>query len=170
MGGCSYDDLERVKKEEEGARGELPGPLFTISSDFIVDEIQIAQSAAVGVDAVVLTIGALGEETFLNLLKAAQSIGLDVIVNVSTRDEANKAIQAGGRILCVSGILNPEEKANVVTDLEIPEGAKVCTVAAILARDNEELEEVEEAWILRDLGFNAVWVCECLYKRGHDVN
>ena len=30
------------------------------------------------------------------------------------------------------------------------------------------LEEVEEAWVCRDKGFNAVWVSDCLFKIGND--
>jgi len=170
MGGCTYDDLKKTKEEQETARGDVPGPCFVISSDLIVDEIQLAQSAIAGADAVVLTLGVLGQEKLKSFINAAKSIGLDVIVNVSTRDEANQAIQAGGRIICVSGIESIEEKNEVVSDLEIPEGANICTIASILVRDNEELEEIQEAWILRDKGFNSVWVSDCLYKSGQGVN
>jgi len=30
------------------------------------------------------------------------------------------------------------------------------------------LQEVEEVWVLRDMGFNAVWVSDTLYKSGND--
>ena len=37
-----------------------------------------------------------------------------------------------------------------------------------LANDNKALEEVEEAWVLRDQGFTSVWVSDALYKSGND--
>lgn len=60
------------------------------------------------------------------------------------------------RMICVSGIDSVEEKEEIIKDLEMPKIVKICTIAAILARDNEKLEEIEEAWILRDKGFNSV--------------
>ena len=37
------------------------------------------------------------------------------------------------------------------------------------ARDDKEFQEIEEAWICRDKGFNCVWVNDVLYKGGNDA-
>ena len=41
-------------------------------------------------------------------------------------------------------------------------------VCAILRFPLQDLEEVEEAWMCRDRGFNAVWLSDALYKSGSD--
>jgi hypothetical protein len=41
-------------------------------------------------------------------------------------------------------------------------------VCLISSAPDALLTEVEEAWRLRDAGFNAAWVCDCLYKAGAD--
>lgn len=167
MGACDYDALEAIVKEQEGARGEMPEPCPVISSDIIVDEVQIARSAAAGAKAVLLSYGVVGEKTEF-FIKCAHAVGLESIVAVSNQEEAQKAINAGARMISVTGVDDVDEKVSVVTDLDIPEGAQVLKIANILANDNKALEEVEEAWVCRDKGFNSVWVSDCLYKSGND--
>lgn len=167
MGGCTYKDLSIVKKEQELARGDMPGPLLVISSDLIIDDIQLAQASVSGADAVLLNVGAIGDiGKCKELFTAAKSIGLDVILGVSDKEQANDAIQSvGGRILCIYGSGDDvDEKGSIIENLD----SNICTIGIIYARDNKELEEVEEAWMLRDKGFNSVWASDCLYKYGQD--
>lgn len=167
-GGCSYDDVVAMVEEQEEARGDVPGPLPVISSDLIVDEIQIAQAADAGAKAVTVTYGVVGEEKVKQFIKDAAALDLEVIVNVGSAEEAQGAVNAGASIISVTGVDGADGKFAVVESLSIPEGRSVCTVANILARENKALEEVEEAWMCRDLGFNCVWVSDALYKAGND--
>jgi len=170
MGGCDYDDVVAVKTEQETARGDVPGPCFVVSSDLIVDEVQLARSKDAGADAVLVDFGVVGgEERVKAFIDGCGVLEMECIVGVSTREQAEAAVALGARIVCVVGVSDVDEKAAVVEGLSSPEeGDAICTVAAIIARDDKSLEEVEEAWILRDKGFNAVWVSDCLYKSGND--
>jgi len=167
MGGCDYEDIVSIVKEQENARGEMPGPVPVICSDIIVDEVQIARSAAVGAQAVFLSYGVIGEQAEF-FVKCARAVGLESIVGVANKEEAQFAVDAGARMISVTGVDDVDDKVAAIADLNIPEGAQVLTIANILANDNKALEEVEEAWICRDKGFNAVWVSDCLYKSGND--
>ena len=167
-GGCTYDDIKMVVEEQEEARGDVPGPLPVISSDVIVDEIQIAQSAEAGAKAITVTYGVVGSEKVAQFINDASILGLEVIVNVGNADEAQGAVDAGASIISVCGVNGADDKYAVIENLVIPEGRQVCTIANILAKDNKALEEVEEAWICRDKGFNCVWVSDALYKSGND--
>lgn len=168
IGGCTYDDVLAFAQEQQTAKGDMPGPVPVISSDLIVDEVQIARSAAAGAEAVVVTYGVVGEEKVDLFLKCARAVGIEVIVAVSTKEEAQAAVDAGARIISVSGVDDVDERFAVIDGLNIPDSAAVCTIANILANDNKALEEVEEAWVCRDQGFNAVWVSDALYKSGND--
>lgn len=167
MGGCTYEDLSKIAEEQASAKGSMPEPVPVICSDLIVDEVQIAQSAAAGAHAVLLTYGVVGDKTGF-FIKCVRALGMESIVAVSNKEEAQSAIDAGARIISISGVDDIDEKIAAITDLDIPEGAAVCKIANILANDNKALEEVEEAWICRDQGFNSVWVSDCLYKSGND--
>mmetsp|Transcript_5800 Transcript_5800/g.14497 ORF Transcript_5800/g.14497 Transcript_5800/m.14497 type:complete len:384 (+) Transcript_5800:39-1190(+) len=167
-GGCSYDDVATMVEEQRDARGEVPGPLPVISSDLIVDEIQIAQAADAGAKAVTVTYGVVGAEKVAQFIKDAKALGLEAIVSVSSAEEAQGAVDAGASIVSVAGVDGADAKYGVIESLSVPEGRSVCTIANILAKDNKALEEVEEAWICRDRGFNCVWVSDALYKSGND--
>ena len=170
IGGCTYDDVAEFVKEQQGAKGEMPGPLPVISSDIIVDELQLCQSAAYGAEAVVLMAGVIGMDKCRELKKYADLLQLECIVAVGTKEEAQQAVSdVGATIVMVSGVEGgADDKYQVVDGLDVPEGKQICTVANILARDNKALEEVEEAWVCRDRGFNAVWLSDALYKSGAD--
>lgn len=168
FGGCTYDDLHDVIREQKEAGGEVPGPLPVIASDVIVDEIQIARAKDAGADGVVVAYNVVGEEKVRMFLKDAEAVGLETIVNVGTAEEAQGAVDAGASIVSVCGVDGAESKYQVIESLVVPEGRSVCTVANILARGNKALEEVEEAWMCRDMGFNCVWVSDALYKSGND--
>jgi indole-3-glycerol phosphate synthase len=167
-GGCTYEDVVAIVEEQSEALGDVPGPLPVISSELIVDEIQIAQAADAGAKAVTVTYGVVGEEKVQQFIKDAAALGLEVIVNVGSAEEAQGAVNAGASIVSVTGVDGADNKFAVIESLSIPEGRSVCTVANILAKDNKAMEEVEEAWMCRDLGFNCVWVSDALYKAGND--
>jgi indole-3-glycerol phosphate synthase len=62
-----------------------------------------------------------------------------------------------------------DDKVAVIDGLTIPDGQQVCTIANILTRNDKALQEIEEAWAVRDKGFNCVWVGEALYKSSSDL-
>jgi len=167
MGGCTYADLAAFVEEQRRSRNEIPGPVLVINSDLIVDEVQIAQTAAVGGKAIVVVFGAVGEEKTADFLKAAQAVDLETIVAVTSKVEAQKAVDLGARMIMVN-VAGLDDKLACIDGLEIAEGRKVTIIATIFARNDKSLDEIEEAWGCRDKGFNAVWVSDVLYKNGVD--
>lgn len=171
MGGCNYDDINTIYNEQQTAKGDMPGPVPVINSDLIVDEVQIARSAVLGCEAVVLNSEVLGDklEMFCQCVKAA---GMESIVSVSTAEEAQNAVNVGARIIYVANAGendSVDDKIAVISSIEKPnEDAQICTIANIMANQNKALEEVEESWLCRDAGFNAVWASDALYKLGND--
>ena len=127
----------------------------------------------IGAEAIVLSPDLFGGdwEKVKLFHQCAKAINLESIVSVSTKEEAQSAVDIGATILYVLNAGETDsvdEKVDVVSDLNIPEGVAICTIANILANQNKALEEVEEAWICRDKGFNAVWASDALYKSGND--
>lgn len=170
MGGCTYDDLAQFIEEQRRAKNNVPGPLGVINSDLIIDELQIARSAAMGAAACVITLEVVGEEQLEVLLKAAKAVDVESIVAVTSKEEAQKAVDIGARMILVNCLGEAEEKAEIVKELKISEGQQVCTLANILTRKNNQYQEIEDAWALRDKGFNSVWVGDALYKAGNEAS
>lgn len=169
MGGCTYGDLATFAEEQRRSRNDLPGPVPVINNDLIVDEIQIAQTSVAGAKGFVASFDIVGEEKVRDFLKAAQALDLETIVAVSSKEDAQKAIDLGARIISVINIDGVDEKYECIEDLQIPEGQQVTTIACITANDDKEFQEIEDAWALRDKGFNTVWVSDALYKSGMDA-
>ena len=169
MGGCTYKDLQDFVEEQRRAKNEVISSVPIINNDLIIDELQIARSAAYGCKAVVLQLDLLGEELTSKLLRASRAVGLEVIVAVATNEDAKKAVEIGATMLSVINVQDLDERANVISGINNDDGKPIITmIANINARNNKGLEEVEEAWACRDKGFHCVWVGDVLYKSGNN--
>ena len=120
MGGCTYHDLQLFVDEQRRAINDVPGPVPIINSDIIIDELQVAQSAAIGVAAITLDYallattstssgtsgdgGADGDEVTPDaeadnnesvlgtLAQAAHAVHLEIIIAVRSKEEVQHAI------------------------------------------------------------------------------
>lgn len=173
MGGCTYNDIELIRDEQTIAIGDVPGPLYLISSDLIVNDIQIAQSAHSGAHAIVVRMDVMGKEKAQQFLQSARTLGLDVIMSVEDTEQAQTAVDIGATILMISASsakegFEPGDRCAMLDDVKVPDGVTICKIANIISRDDKGLQEVEDAWICRDKGFQAVWASDFLYKSGND--
>ncbi|GMI32810.1 hypothetical protein TrCOL_g9899 [Triparma columacea] len=166
MGGCDYEDLMTVAKEQEESRGDVPGPLPVICSDLIVDKVQIARAKACGAGAINLQLGLLGEEKCKDFMSAAAALSMESVIEVNNLDGIKLAVSSlSAPIILINSADDIETKCSWRSE-HIPED--VAAVCLINANQNKALEEVEEAWKLRDGGYQSVWVSDCLFKSGGD--
>ena len=74
-----------------------------LRKDFIIDEIQIYEAAAIGADAVLLIVAALDDAALTTLRATAENeLGLDAVVEVHTSEELRRAVNADARIIGVN--------------------------------------------------------------------
>lgn len=83
------------------ARSSTDLPL--LRKDFIIDPIQIFESAIAGADAVLLIVAAL-DDTWLKELRslAEDALRLDALIEVHSSEELNRALNAGAKIIGVN--------------------------------------------------------------------
>lgn len=91
--GGSLDDLSRVREA-------VDVPL--LRKDFVVDPIQIDEARLAGADAVLLIVAALDDDQLGCLHEHAQSLGLDVLVEVHDEDELDRALATGSKLIGVN--------------------------------------------------------------------
>lgn len=72
-----------------------------LRKDFIIDEIQLYESAALGADAVLLIVKLLGERTG-EMVDVAEELGMEALVEVMDEGEVEIAKAAGARLVGIN--------------------------------------------------------------------
>jgi indole-3-glycerol phosphate synthase len=73
-----------------------------LRKDFIIDEVQILEARAAGASAVLLIVRILTGQRLEQLLRCAEVLGLDALVEVHTRVELATALDAGATVIGVN--------------------------------------------------------------------
>ncbi len=73
-----------------------------LRKDFIIDEVQILEARAAGASAVLLIVRILTRQRLDQLLRCAEVLGLDALVEVHTRVELATALDAGATVIGVN--------------------------------------------------------------------
>lgn len=91
--GGSLDDLAAVR-----ARIDIP----VLRKDFIVSAYQVHEARAWGADLALLIVAALEQKVLTGLLDRIESLGMTALVEVHTEEEADRALEAGARVIGVN--------------------------------------------------------------------
>jgi indole-3-glycerol phosphate synthase len=132
-----------------------------LRKDFVLDEIQIAESAANGADAILLIVAALEQQQLVDLLRAAATYRLDALVEVHTREELNRALDAGAKIV---GINN----RNLETfDVDLAVTEELCREVPdeIVLVSESGIKTPQDVARVKACGADAVLVGEALMRR-----
>ena len=73
-----------------------------LRKDFIVDEYQIVEARALGADAILLIVAALGDDELAAFTRLAHDLGLDVLVEVHDEAECERALKLPLRVIGVN--------------------------------------------------------------------
>jgi len=135
--------------------------LPVLRKDFIVDPYQVYESAAIGADAILLIVAALGQRELGSLYAEARELDLDVLVEVHAADELTCALE----VLDADVIgINNRDLGDFSVDVErtfelladVPAGKTVVSESGFHSR--EQLDELER------VGVDAVLVGESLMR------
>ncbi len=130
-----------------------------LRKEFIIDKIQILESAHAGAHAILLIVAVLQENT-AEFLKYAKNLGLDVIVEVHTHSELELALSINADIIGVNNRdLNTfSEDLKVCLSLAqyIPEN--ILSIAESAIKTPEDISKIKSA------GFDGVLIGESLVK------
>jgi len=105
----SLDDLRAVREAV---------PLPILRKDFVLDESQIWEARAAGADAILLIVRILDDRELRELRVLAEKLGMGVLVEAHDRDEVERALSSGARILGV----NNRDLSTFTTDVEVTLG------------------------------------------------
>ncbi len=143
-------------KNLRDARKEIALPV--LRKDFIFDPWQVWESRANDADSFLLIVAALSDELLRDMITLGRELGMEPLVEVHTREELDRALEAGSRIV---GVNNRDLKTLTVrleTSYElieqIPE--ECLAVAESGLRSHDDLKKLHVA------GFDAFLVGEHL--------
>jgi indole-3-glycerol phosphate synthase len=91
--GGTLEDLAAVR-----TRVALP----VLRKDFLVDSLQLVESRAWGASAALVILRAVDPGLFVELLAAGRAVGLDLLVEVHTEAEAERALAGGAAVIGVN--------------------------------------------------------------------
>ncbi|HWL51083.1 MAG TPA: indole-3-glycerol phosphate synthase TrpC [Chthoniobacteraceae bacterium] len=139
--------------------------LPVLRKDFIIHEVQIYEAAVAGADAVLLIVAALEQELLEELHKTATTLGLDVLVEVHTAPELERALEAGATLIGINNrnltTFEVDLKATEEISEEVPEEG-ILLVSESGIKTNADTRRVFAA------GANAILVGESL-MRSNDI-
>jgi molybdenum cofactor biosynthesis protein MoaC len=84
----------------QAARSTVPLPV--LRKDFILDPYQIIESRVIGADCVLLILAALSDSLARELAAAAAELGLDVLAEVHDKDELERGLDLGARLIGIN--------------------------------------------------------------------
>ena len=102
-----------------------------LRKDFLLDPIQVAESAALGADCILIIMGMIDDDTAKALYEEATALGLDALIETHDAKELTRAIKLGGTLI---GINNRDLRTfNTTLDTFTtfaPKAPKGCTLIA----------------------------------------
>jgi indole-3-glycerol phosphate synthase len=112
-----------------------------LRKDFIIDPLQIYETRAIGADAVLLIVHALGEK-LAGFIAVVQNLGLAALVEVHTQAELDLALAANAEIIGINNRNLDTFVTNIETSrklrAQIPAGKTVVAESGIMARADIE--------------------------------
>lgn len=137
--------------------------LPVLRKDFILHEVQIYEAAVAGADAILLIVAALEQPDLERLHTTATTLGLDVLVEVHAREELERALDCGARLVGVNNrdltTFQVDLAATEAISEEVPEEG-VLLVSESGLKTNADARRVFAA------GVNAILVGESLMRSG----
>lgn len=91
--GGSLDDLAAVRAAVD---------VCVLRKDFVVTPYQVHEARAYGADLVLLIVAALEQPVLESLLDRVESLGMTALVEVHTEEEADRALEAGAKVIGVN--------------------------------------------------------------------
>jgi indole-3-glycerol phosphate synthase len=139
--------------------------LPVLRKDFILDESQIFEAVCAGADAILLIVAALDQAQLEHLLRVATGFQLDVLVEVHTMAELDRALSTDAEIIGI----NNRNLATFEVDLKTTEALSEQTPEEILLVSESGIKTPEDTRRIRASGCNAILVGETL-MRAPDVH
>lgn len=115
-------------------------PLPVLRKDFMIHEAQIYEACVAGADAILLIVAALEQERLAALYREAELCQLDVLVEVHTREELERALEIGAELIGINNrnltTFEVDLSATEEISEEVPDGVILVSESGIKTKDD----------------------------------
>ncbi len=122
--------------------------LPVIRKDFMIDPYQVYEARAMNADCILLIVSALGDAMLNELLGLAHHLQMDVLMEVHDREEMQRAIESGAKLIGVNNRNLRTFDVSLQTTLDmldmLPEDRILVTESGIHAADDVKLMRENE--------------------------
>ena len=132
-----------------------------IRKEFLVDPWQVAESRALGADAILVILAMVDDALASDLMRAAQTYGMDVLVEVHDEAEMARAVALGAKLVGV----NNRDLRTFTVDLAITERLAALAPADALLVTESGIFSAADAARLEGVGASAMLVGESLMRQ-----
>lgn len=148
------DDLKLVRQTVD-----LP----ILCKDFIVDELQIAQANAIGADIILLIVAVHSKDRLQALLKYAQQLNLEVLMEVHDKEELDIALSLNHDLIGINNRNLKTFETSIESSIEL---IKHVNDPSIMMISESGIKTVEDVQRLSKAGFKGILVGESLIRDG----
>ena len=135
---------------------ELP----VLRKEFIIDDWQVYQTRALGADAMLLIVAALGDAALLELCALGMELGLDVLVEVHNEEELARALATPSPLIGI----NNRDLNTFATDLSVSERLQVQIPKDRLTVTESGIKTPADVARMRSAGINTFLVGETFMR------
>ena len=140
-------------------------PLPCLRKDFMVDEYQVVEARAHRADAILLIVAALTDAEMKHLAEVAAGFSLDVLVEVHTREELDRALQMLGTGLASAIGVNNRDLKTFEVRLETSVNLVEQIPAETVRVTESGISTAADIARLRKAGYNAFLIGESLMRQ-----
>jgi indole-3-glycerol phosphate synthase len=134
--------------------------LPVIRKDFIIDPYQVYEARAIGADCILLIAAALDDEVMTDLNKLAQSLGMDVLIEVHNAEELARTLPLGNRLVGI----NNRNLHNFETSLQHTFDLLTSISTDYIVVTESGIHSAEDVSAMREHGVNAFLVGEAFMR------
>jgi indole-3-glycerol phosphate synthase len=129
-----------------------------LRKEFIVDEYQIYESRMIGADAILLIVAALSDLQLKSYIATATELTLSVLVECHSKDEIDRALKAGAKIIGI----NNRNLQNFIVDVGMSFNLKKFIPNGCISVSESGIHNHNTVERLSQAGFDAILVGEHL--------
>jgi len=133
-----------------------------LRKDFIVHEVQIYEASVAGADCILLIVAALDQPVLEQLYKTAELCQMDVLVEVHSREEMDRALDLGSKMIGI----NNRNLTTFAVDMATTEELSEEVPSDVLLVSESGMKSPRDIKRAFDSGCDAVLVGESLMRAG----